>query len=577
MAMLSMDRLQIPTFVQHSRQTYSSVVTHGTELILSAASETRLFAASSSQVSITGLVSASDVPRSLAVETSFLTVASSPTTDGPSAMVCIGGEEDNRGVNTPKMIDEDSCVSSPLDLSSSSISFTESFVVSPSLRLPPRPPLQGSGGSGSMSSASRREKKVTISHDAVPAAREGLSGDGECASNHHHHHHANGSSSPAMTRAEHDQRAAASAAWAAKKSLRKDCMGSRCKSAVDLHGVDLEAEGDAAASIITELPGGNHHMDFRVREIPIPADIAACHPESQTASTLAHASASSSGGGAHPFPCLRSGKAESIGSKSSMEDVSCLFDDLVKGAGFHAGAMHSPVAFYGVFDGHGGSLAASFCSEHMVRELVSLLNETAPQEAAIQCSSVLAQVFANTDRALQGIVDMDAFCGTTALVALLLGRSLFVANAGDCRAVLSVRGTCLPLTKDHKPSCEMEHQRVRDAGGYIEDGYVNGNLSVTRALGDFHLKEVCVRTGRAGPLICTPEVRHHEGPPVARASTVRRGVFLNSRLKRSWSLESISKLKQAMGCESSPEESSPEESPMGPVSPAPRHRLGTSG
>ncbi|ERM97903.1 hypothetical protein AMTR_s02147p00001120, partial [Amborella trichopoda] len=88
--------------------------------------------------------------------------------------------------------------------------------------------------------------------------------------------------------------------------------------------------------------------------------------------------------------------------------------------------------------------------------------------------------------------------------------SLLVANAGDCRAVLSRSGTAIEMSKDHRPGCIRERKRVESLGGYIDDGYLNGQLSVTRALGDWHLegmKREKGSNGANGPLIAEPELK----------------------------------------------------------------------
>lgn len=62
------------------------------------------------------------------------------------------------------------------------------------------------------------------------------------------------------------------------------------------------------------------------------------------------------------------------------------------------------------------------------------------------------------------------------------------ANAGDSRAVACVNGETLPLSRDHKPTLKDERKRIKAAGGFVEHKRVNGNLALSRALGDFIFK-----------------------------------------------------------------------------------------
>lgn len=59
---------------------------------------------------------------------------------------------------------------------------------------------------------------------------------------------------------------------------------------------------------------------------------------------------------------------------------------------------------------------------------------------------------------------------------------------GDSRAVASVNGRAVPLSNDHKPCNEEESRRINAAGGWVEFNRVNGNLALSRALGDFTFK-----------------------------------------------------------------------------------------
>ncbi|XP_053722725.1 protein phosphatase 1G isoform X1 [Synchiropus splendidus] len=75
--------------------------------------------------------------------------------------------------------------------------------------------------------------------------------------------------------------------------------------------------------------------------------------------------------------------------------------------------------------------------------------------------------------------------GTTAVVALIRGKQLIVANAGDSRCVVSEKGKAVDMSYDHKPEDEVELTRIKNAGGKVTmDGRVNGGLNLSRAIGD---------------------------------------------------------------------------------------------
>lgn len=79
--------------------------------------------------------------------------------------------------------------------------------------------------------------------------------------------------------------------------------------------------------------------------------------------------------------------------------------------------------------------------------------------------------------------------GTTALIALIEGTKLIVANIGDSRGVMyDHKGRTIPLSFDHKPQSAREHKRIQEAGGFIAfKGVwrVSGILATSRALGEF--------------------------------------------------------------------------------------------
>mmetsp|Transcript_23048 Transcript_23048/g.55567 ORF Transcript_23048/g.55567 Transcript_23048/m.55567 type:complete len:407 (+) Transcript_23048:290-1510(+) len=79
--------------------------------------------------------------------------------------------------------------------------------------------------------------------------------------------------------------------------------------------------------------------------------------------------------------------------------------------------------------------------------------------------------------------------GTTAIVVILTPTYIVSANLGDSRAILQRDGQhAVSLSYDHKPYNELEELRIRNAGGVVISGNVEGRLAVSRGLGDFDFK-----------------------------------------------------------------------------------------
>lgn len=78
--------------------------------------------------------------------------------------------------------------------------------------------------------------------------------------------------------------------------------------------------------------------------------------------------------------------------------------------------------------------------------------------------------------------------GSTCVVVLITPSHIMCANAGDSRAILRRGGKAFPLSFDHKPSNIPEHERILSAGGFVKAKRVDGDLAVSRGLGDFTFK-----------------------------------------------------------------------------------------
>ncbi|KAJ0976820.1 hypothetical protein J5N97_012294 [Dioscorea zingiberensis] len=178
------------------------------------------------------------------------------------------------------------------------------------------------------------------------------------------------------------------------------------------------------------------------------------------------------------------------GKRSSMEDFFATRISEVDG---------QMVAFFGVFDGHGGPQVAEYLKNNLFKNVSNHPDFTNDTKSAIV--KAFEQTDANYLNEDKGLLK-DA--GSTASTAVLLGNHLFVANVGDSRVVACRSGSAVPLTDDHKPDRLDERERIENAGGFViwtGTWRVGGVLAVSRAFGDRSLKPY---------VIAEPEIQEEE-------------------------------------------------------------------
>mmetsp|Transcript_5422 Transcript_5422/g.20433 ORF Transcript_5422/g.20433 Transcript_5422/m.20433 type:complete len:356 (+) Transcript_5422:207-1274(+) len=197
--------------------------------------------------------------------------------------------------------------------------------------------------------------------------------------------------------------------------------------------------------------------------------------------------------------------------------------------------LDEDTSFFGVYDGHGGKEVAIYVSRylhHVFKEseayksgdvgqgLIDSFLAMDTNMIHVSAKDELTQLAGKGDenrdvasKMRQAIVararangeDIDLACddgglngcapwqgpqaGSTCVVAVVKGDVLTVANAGDSRAVLCRKGKAVPLSRDHKPMDSDERARIQNAGGFVQEGRVNGSLALSRAIGDLEYKQ----------------------------------------------------------------------------------------
>ena len=110
-------------------------------------------------------------------------------------------------------------------------------------------------------------------------------------------------------------------------------------------------------------------------------------------------------------------------------------------------------AFFGIFDGHGGTKASEFAAHNLEK---NVLDEVVRRDEC-DIKEAVKHGYLNTD---SEFLKEDLNGGSCCVTALIRNGNLVVSNAGDCRAVISRGDMAEALTSDHKPSREDERDRI---------------------------------------------------------------------------------------------------------------------
>ena len=121
----------------------------------------------------------------------------------------------------------------------------------------------------------------------------------------------------------------------------------------------------------------------------------------------------------------------------------------------------------------------------------------------------LKDAYIAMDRYLLECDTMDN-SGSTLVCVLTTPSYILCANVGDSRAIIGCAGgEVLALSADHKPDNAREKARIERAGSFVAIERVNGELAMSRALGDFQYKQAKHMDISQQAVTCIPEVTIH--------------------------------------------------------------------
>lgn len=196
------------------------------------------------------------------------------------------------------------------------------------------------------------------------------------------------------------------------------------------------------------------------------------------------------------------GIVSDIGTRAIMEDFYQIIHDLKISESIHC-------SYYGVYDGHGGEYCAKYVQSKLPYVLKKLIEKEIQQSknVCLTMAQALKQAFAEVDISFHTeFKDLSWFSGSTVVIVVILGSTIFCANIGDSRAILSKEGLAYNLSLDHKAAFPKEEERIKAAGGEVKCGRTMGKVAISRAMGDFQYKNKPI-------IISEPEVRVWEIDP----------------------------------------------------------------
>jgi len=163
-----------------------------------------------------------------------------------------------------------------------------------------------------------------------------------------------------------------------------------------------------------------------------------------------------------------------IGKRSTMEDTHIEFSSL--------SSQHPTIHGCAVFDGHGSDKTSLWLRSAFQKWIGSLEDPFDP----IQLQERLY--------AMDEVLQNHHRYGSTLCMTLYnpSTKQLLVANIGDSKCVVYDSSTydILFETHDHQPDCDgPETQRIIKAGGHVSCGRVQGDLLLSRAMGDWYYKK----------------------------------------------------------------------------------------
>lgn len=144
-----------------------------------------------------------------------------------------------------------------------------------------------------------------------------------------------------------------------------------------------------------------------------------------------------------------------------------------------------------VLDGFGGSKFTKHVSQQfasfMIQHETFMNLKDGDEYDANQVSNAFKQSLLDFDEKMRDVPDMEK-SGCTVTGVLITPNHFIMVNLGDSRTILCRQKEEFFTTVDHTPSSYKERERIEAAGGSVNKNRINDNLNISRALGNYPMK-----------------------------------------------------------------------------------------
>ena len=177
-----------------------------------------------------------------------------------------------------------------------------------------------------------------------------------------------------------------------------------------------------------------------------------------------------------------------LGDRTNQEDkfVICddlrIFNDII-------------IPYFAIYDGHGGYSCSEYIKKNLhheihyyMKELLDEKSQNFMNDLIIALQKIIILVDLNY---FDSELNFSAHHGSTCVFVFFIGTYALCCNLGDSVSILLRKNEKrIYLSRDFNPKREIERQRIELKKGYItNDGRLLGNISVSRAFGDWKFKD----------------------------------------------------------------------------------------